>query len=212
LLDESQKFREWIQGLNPDAKLTAEYVRDITAKGWMASLPAKMIRYVLASALGMASPAAGLAVGVVDSFLLDRIANGWRPSHFVEGTLKRSSAISKIKGRAEISGHARFAVRRGFLSWSTKNVQPKSYENSRSSMDNAKKLGPKLSGKCPICDDPMVAKCGEERIGIGLTREVAAATLGGKRNRMAPQMEGGIPDAWQEIVHTRRRHQAHCRY
>ena len=88
LLDKSQRFRDWIQGVNPDAKLPAEYVREIAAEGWMASVPAKMMRYALTSALGIAAPIAGLAAGAVDSFLLDRIIGGWRPSHFVEGTLK----------------------------------------------------------------------------------------------------------------------------
>lgn len=88
LLDKSQKFREWIQGLNPDAKVASEYVRDITAEGWMASVPAKLMRYALASVIGVAGLTPGLVAGAVDSFLLDRIARGWRPSHFIDGKLK----------------------------------------------------------------------------------------------------------------------------
>jgi hypothetical protein len=88
VLDKSQKFREWIQGLNPDANVAAEYVRDITAEGWMGSIPAKLVRYVFGSAIGLAGLAPGLVAGAVDSFLVDRIAKGWRPSHFVDGKLK----------------------------------------------------------------------------------------------------------------------------
>jgi hypothetical protein len=88
LLDKSQKFREWIQGLNPDAKVAHEYVQSITAEGWMASVPAKLVRYALASDIGLVGPTSGLIAGAADSFLLDRISRGWRPSHFIDGKLK----------------------------------------------------------------------------------------------------------------------------
>lgn len=88
LLDKSQKFRQWIQGLSPDAKVTHEYVREISAEGWMASLPAKAVRYVLATTAGLAGVIPGAVAGAVDSFVLDRISKGWRPSHFVDGRLR----------------------------------------------------------------------------------------------------------------------------
>ena len=61
---------------------------------------------------------------------------------------------------------------------------------------------PKLSGKCPICDAPMVAKCGEERIWHW-------AHQGSRRcdpwwenqTEWHRKWKAEFPDAWQEVVH-----------
>lgn len=62
---------------------------------------------------------------------------------------------------------------------------------------------PNLSGKCPICDHPMVAKCGKVRIWHW-------AHQGGRpcgdpwwENETGWHLKwkGELPDAWQEIVH-----------
>ena len=88
LLDKSQKFRDWIQGVNPDEKLVAAYLRDVTSESWISRLPGKTFRYVLGAFIGFFEPVAGLSMSAADSFLLERILGGWRPSHFVERQLK----------------------------------------------------------------------------------------------------------------------------
>jgi hypothetical protein len=88
LLDNAERFREWVRGRNPDAKLAAEYVSELSAKEWMQSVPAKSVRYVLAAVAGLAGPVPGLILSAIDTFLLDRLAKGWRPSHFIETKLK----------------------------------------------------------------------------------------------------------------------------
>lgn len=88
LLDKAQKFREWIQGQNPDAKVAHEYIRSITAEGWASTVPAKLMRFVMSTAIGLVGLPQGLVASAADSFLLDRISKGWRPNHFIDGKLK----------------------------------------------------------------------------------------------------------------------------
>lgn len=88
LLDKSQRFREWIQTVNPDEKLVEAYFRDVTAQGWLQSLPARMIRYVLTSGISAAAPITGLLLSAADSLLLEKVTAGWRPSIFVQRKLR----------------------------------------------------------------------------------------------------------------------------
>jgi hypothetical protein len=88
LLDKSQKFREWAQGVNPDEKLVKAYFSDVTAEGWISKLPSKILRYLVSAAVGIFHPVAGLSVSAADSFLIEKILSGWRPNHFVQRQLK----------------------------------------------------------------------------------------------------------------------------
>ena len=97
VLRKSGRFREWLKGREADADLVKEYYRAVTRDRWIERLPAKTTRFAVVSAFGaglaalFAGPAgviAGLGLGVADTFLLDRMARGWRPNQFVEGTLK----------------------------------------------------------------------------------------------------------------------------
>jgi len=88
MLDKSQRFREWAKGVNPDEKLVKEYWNEVAAEGWLDKLPSKVLRYIIGTAIGAIEPVTGHAVSIADSFILDKIVGGWRPSHFVERTLK----------------------------------------------------------------------------------------------------------------------------
>jgi hypothetical protein len=88
LLDKSDRFRQAIHAIEPDASLVEEYLREVTKEGWTSSLPVKLARYVFALAVGVKNPVAGAAVSAADTFLLDKLGKGWRPSHFVDGKLK----------------------------------------------------------------------------------------------------------------------------
>lgn len=89
LLDKSQHFRDWIQGIHPDEKVVRAYLTEVTAEGWIQKLPSKTLRYVLGIAVDVVSPIAALGLSALDTFLLEKIVGGWRPSHFVENHLKR---------------------------------------------------------------------------------------------------------------------------
>lgn len=88
LLGKSDKFRQQIHRMSPDANLVHEYTREITKEGWAATLPAKVVRYVLGLGAGAVGPGIGALASAADTFLLDKIGKGWRPSHFVDTKLK----------------------------------------------------------------------------------------------------------------------------
>ena len=87
LLEKSDKFRRSVHQMSPDANLVGEYFRETMREGWISSLPAKGVRFVVGLGIGAVDPIAGAAFSGADTFLLDKL-KGWRPSHFVDGKLK----------------------------------------------------------------------------------------------------------------------------
>jgi hypothetical protein len=87
LLDKSDRFRETVHKIGPDASLVKEYFKEVSKEGWFSSLPVKGVRFVAGLALGAVSPAAGATASAADMFLLDKL-KGWRPNHFVDDKLK----------------------------------------------------------------------------------------------------------------------------
>lgn len=83
-LDKADRFKGWMKQVNPDEGLVATYIKDVSTKGWVESLEGKTLRYILTTALGATGPLAGLVGGFIDTFLLDRLIQGWRPNHFVD--------------------------------------------------------------------------------------------------------------------------------
>jgi hypothetical protein len=94
LLDKSPKFKAWLKGAHPDRGLLSEHHRSISSTSWIESLPAKAIRFVIFNGAGLIAdkfvgPAGSIALGAVDNFLVDKVFKGWRPSQFVEGSLRQ---------------------------------------------------------------------------------------------------------------------------
>jgi hypothetical protein len=98
LLDEASKFRTWMQAQNPDSQLVREYYDQMNKDTWIGRLPGKTLRFAFFTGAGiladMIAPtglgtAAGIGLGATDSLLLDKLMKGWRPSHFIEGPLKK---------------------------------------------------------------------------------------------------------------------------
>lgn len=87
LLDRAGRFRDWLNAVNPDENLVRTYMRDISSEGWIQRLPAKSLRYILTLALDATNPVVGLASGLIDNFVVERLLAGWRPNHFVSGRL-----------------------------------------------------------------------------------------------------------------------------
>lgn len=97
LLDHARKFRAWV-GTQPNAEqMLRNCYRDSVKSTWADRLPTKSARWMLFSAIGLGVDAAGagglgsamgLATGAVDTFLVDRLIAGWKPSHFIEDRLR----------------------------------------------------------------------------------------------------------------------------
>lgn len=87
LLDRSARFKTWLSTVNPDDDLVRSYVREITAEGWVQSLPVKILRYLFVTAVESSNPLLGLAAGLNDTFVLDKMLGGWRPNHFIKARL-----------------------------------------------------------------------------------------------------------------------------
>jgi hypothetical protein len=87
LLDKAEKFKTWLNTVSPDESLVRTYLRDVTSEGWFQNLPAKTIRYLFTLALDATNPVAGIAVGIADTFLLEKLLGGWKPNHFINTRL-----------------------------------------------------------------------------------------------------------------------------
>jgi hypothetical protein len=93
-LPQAKKFKGFLMGANPDVGLVKSYQNDVTRKSWIETLPGKSVRFVVAAGTGLAAsavvgPIGGVAVGVTNTFLLDRLLKGWRPNRFIQGPYKR---------------------------------------------------------------------------------------------------------------------------
>lgn len=88
LLDKATLFKNWSSGVHPDSSMVAEYLKEAANQGWIGSLPAKVLRYVIGGVIDAKLPGASKAFGVADAFLIDKFMKGWRPNHFVEKRLK----------------------------------------------------------------------------------------------------------------------------
>jgi hypothetical protein len=80
--------------INPNRMQNAETLID--------KLPHKIIRWSLFTGAGVAidllgaggiGTAGGVLMSAADSFLVDRIAKGWKPVQFVNGPLRRSREV-----------------------------------------------------------------------------------------------------------------------
>lgn len=97
LLDSADKFRHWIREQPADANLVRAYYQEAIKDSWADRLPAKSVRWSIFTSIGLGidalgagglgSTAAGVAIGAVDTFLMDKLIKGWKPHQFVESEL-----------------------------------------------------------------------------------------------------------------------------
>jgi hypothetical protein len=92
LLGKAAGFRRWLSEQNPDKDLIQELLREKTKGGWLESLPVKAARFGIFTGGGfianMIAPGSGLAFSLADKFIIDKLANKWRPHFFVENQLR----------------------------------------------------------------------------------------------------------------------------
>ncbi len=105
LLEEAQKFKQWLKSVPPDGDLVDTYYQEISKKQWVDRLPTRISRFSIftlgglgldALGLGGLGTATGVALNTADAFLVDRILGGWKPNQFVEGSLMK--ALSRKEG------------------------------------------------------------------------------------------------------------------
>jgi hypothetical protein len=95
VLDRSQKFKKFLNTRNPDQNLIREYYEESFRKS-IIDLPVfKTLRFFISTSLGKFADnfdptgVGSLAISAADNFLVDKLLGGWRPSHFVNGPLKK---------------------------------------------------------------------------------------------------------------------------
>jgi hypothetical protein len=91
-MEASGGFKKWLNVQNPDKDLIQEMLREKAAVGWLEHLPVKAARFGIFSGGGMIAdyfaPGASIVLGALDTFLMNRLAERWRPHFFVENQLK----------------------------------------------------------------------------------------------------------------------------
>jgi hypothetical protein len=96
LVRQARDFKAWVKSKPEDTDLRKAYVAEVSKLGWSERLPPKVTRFGIFAAANtalsfLATPAAGAIAGsalsAVNDFLLERLANGWKPNQFVYGPL-----------------------------------------------------------------------------------------------------------------------------
>lgn len=87
LLDRAMKFKEWLKSTNPDENLVSAYLQEVSRNGWLEQLPAKGLRYLMTTGIGLLSTPVGIIASAADSFIVEKLLSGWRPNHFVSSKL-----------------------------------------------------------------------------------------------------------------------------
>jgi hypothetical protein len=87
LLDEAEKLKRWLGMLNQDKVLMQEFLNEISSFYSISRMPTKTFRFFLFALAGLVNPAVGVALSAADSFLIDRMVEGWKPGLFVNGPL-----------------------------------------------------------------------------------------------------------------------------
>jgi len=93
LLQKADKFRDWLEKIEQDKNIVAEYLKAVISETWVDKLPSKGVRFALFTGAGILvdaimptglGTAAGISLGAGDTFLLDKVLKGWKPNQFVD--------------------------------------------------------------------------------------------------------------------------------
>lgn len=97
ILPKAQRFKTWLQTESAQRDVVKAYFHEALERTWIDKLPAKSVRWCLFSAAGGGldalgagglGAAAGIGLGALDTFVLDRILRGWKPNQFVDDCLR----------------------------------------------------------------------------------------------------------------------------
>lgn len=97
ILPKAQRFKTWLRTDSAQRDIVKAYFREALEHTWVDTLPTKSVRWFLFSAAGFGldahgagglGTAAGIGLGALDTFVLDRILRGWKPNQFVDDHLR----------------------------------------------------------------------------------------------------------------------------
>jgi hypothetical protein len=106
LLPQAARFKEWLHGEAAQEDLVKAYFREATAQTWIDTLPSKRARWVVFTGIGVGldvlggggiGTVTGVALSAFDSFLLDRLARGWKPTQFIDDHLRQLVDTQKAR-------------------------------------------------------------------------------------------------------------------
>ena len=98
VLKNSKRFKKWIVNVKPEANLIQSYYEEVTKKTMLDRLPGKSMRWALFTGLGLTADAiatggvgvlAGVALGALDTFYIDKLISGWKPNQFIEDDVRK---------------------------------------------------------------------------------------------------------------------------
>jgi hypothetical protein len=98
VLRKSKEFKKWIVGVKPEEDLIKSYYEEVTKKTFVDKLPGKSIRWGIFTGLGLAADTvatggfgtiAGITIGALDTFYVDKLISGWKPNQFIEQDVKK---------------------------------------------------------------------------------------------------------------------------
>ncbi len=93
VVDQTSKFREWLAGVPVDKDLVREFHLAVSKETILDKLPGRTSRFAVFTgtgavldmfATGGIATVASLGLSAFDSFVLDGLIKGWKPSNFVE--------------------------------------------------------------------------------------------------------------------------------
>lgn len=82
----AERFRQWLVDAEPKTSRDLErlYVESLGRTSLVQSLPARVVRFALTTAVGTAEPFSGVALGVIDSFFAEKFLAGYRPKLMID--------------------------------------------------------------------------------------------------------------------------------
>lgn len=98
IMERGSKFREWLQDLPDDTSLIGQYIDECNKRTKADSNLWKGIRFSLTTLIGCI-PVVGNIIGTassfVDSFMIDKWLNGWKPNMFIDDVLRPSLIVKQ---------------------------------------------------------------------------------------------------------------------
>jgi hypothetical protein len=92
----ASRFKDWLIKQDPDKSIVREYYKEISKGTFIDRLPGKTTRWATFTSLGILADTlmptgigtiAGIGASFLDSFFLEKLAKGWKPSQFIDDHL-----------------------------------------------------------------------------------------------------------------------------